>query len=226
MVIRMLPIWATTIIFWIVYTQMTTFSVSHATTMDRHIGSFFQIPAASLTVFFVGNILVTVPIYDLLIVPLASHVLHNPQGLTPLQHIAMGFILSILTMVAAALTELKRLRATRSYGLMDDPTAFFLVGAREAFIYIDQLDFFLRECPKCMKTMSTGIFLSTLSLGFFLSSLLVSSDSSSSTQAGFFVQSACKLGEMILIPSVLLIHWWRGSLWKYCNLQEKTLMKL
>ncbi|KAJ4950225.1 hypothetical protein NE237_027057 [Protea cynaroides] len=186
MVIRMLPIWATTIIFWTVYAQMTTFSVSQATTMDRHIGSSFQIPAASLTVFFVGSILITVPIYDRLIVPLAYHVSHNPQGLTPLQRIAVGLVLSILAMVAAALTELKRLRAARLYGLTDDPTAviplsvfwlipqFFLVGAGEAFIYIGQLDFFLRECPKGMKTMSTGMFLSTLSLGFFLSSLLVS----------------------------------------------------
>ncbi|KAL2472476.1 Protein NRT1/PTR FAMILY 6.3 [Abeliophyllum distichum] len=50
---------------------------------------------------------------------------------------------------------------------------FFLVGAGEAFTYIGQLDFFLRECPKGMKTMSTGLFLSTLSLGFFFSSILV-----------------------------------------------------
>lgn len=51
---------------------------------------------------------------------------------------------------------------------------FFLVGAGEAFCYMGQLDFFLRECPKGMKTMSTGMFLSTLSLGFFTSSALVS----------------------------------------------------
>ncbi|CAM8888219.1 unnamed protein product [Rhodiola kirilowii] len=50
---------------------------------------------------------------------------------------------------------------------------FLLVGAGEAFTYIGQLDFFLRECPKGMKTMSTGLFLSTLSLGFFFSSILV-----------------------------------------------------
>lgn len=50
---------------------------------------------------------------------------------------------------------------------------FLLVGSGEAFVYIGQLDFFLRECPKGMKTMSTGLFLSTLSLGFFVSSVLV-----------------------------------------------------
>ncbi|KAJ6703745.1 PROTEIN NRT1/ PTR FAMILY 6.3 [Salix viminalis] len=159
MVVRMIPIWATTIIFWTVYAQMTTFSVSQATTMDRHIGKSFRIPAASLTVFFVG--------------------------LTPLRRIGVGLVLSIVAMIAAALTEKKRLRAARLHGLTDDPTAeiplsvfwlvpqFFFVGSGEAFTYIGQLDFFLRECPKGMKTMSTGLFLSTLSLGFFVSSSLV-----------------------------------------------------
>ncbi|KAJ7952481.1 Protein NRT1/ PTR FAMILY 6.3 [Quillaja saponaria] len=185
MVLRMLPIWATTIIFWTIYAQMTTFSVSQAATMDRHIGKSFQIPAASLTVFFVGSILLTVPVYDRIITPIARNLLKNPQGLTPLQRIGVGLVFSIFAMVAAALTELKRLRAARSHGLTDDPTAviplsvfwlvpqFFLVGSGEAFTYIGQLDFFLRECPKGMKTMSTGLFLSTVSLGFFLSSLLV-----------------------------------------------------
>ncbi|GMI76373.1 CHLORINA 1, ARABIDOPSIS THALIANA NITRATE TRANSPORTER 1, nitrate transporter 1.1 [Hibiscus trionum] len=184
LVLRMLPIWATTIIFWTVYAQMTTFSVSQATTMDCHIGKF-KIPPASLTVFFVASILLTVPVYDRLIVPIARKVLKNPQGLTPLQRIAVGLVLSIIAMTAAALTEIKRLRTASSHGLTDNPTAqipltvfrlvpqFLLVGAGEAFTYIGQLDFFLRECPKGMKTMSTGLFLSTLSLGFFVSSLLV-----------------------------------------------------
>ncbi|TYJ06476.1 hypothetical protein E1A91_A12G236300v1 [Gossypium mustelinum] len=184
LVVRMLPIWTTTIIFWTVYAQMTTFSVSQATTMDRHIGTF-QIPPASLTVFFVGSILLTVPIYDKIIAPIARKVLKNPQGLTPLQRIGVGLVLSIIAMIAAALTEIKRLRSASSHGLTNDPSAqipmsvfwlipqFLLVGAGEAFTYIGQLDFFLRECPKGMKTMSTGLFLSTLSLGFFVSSVLV-----------------------------------------------------
>ncbi|KAK2994850.1 hypothetical protein RJ640_012813 [Escallonia rubra] len=186
LVIRMLPIWATTIMFWTVYAQMTTFSVSQATTMDRHIGKSFQIPAASLTVFFVGSILLTVPVYDRVIVPVARRLLKNPHGLTPLQRMGVGLVLSTLAMAAAAVTEIKRLHVARSHNMVNDPKAviplsvfwlvpqFFLVGSGEAFTYIGQLDFFLRECPKGMKTMSTGLFLSTLSLGFFFSSILVS----------------------------------------------------
>ncbi|KAI3501098.1 hypothetical protein L1887_28956 [Cichorium endivia] len=185
MVITMLPIWATTIMFWTIYAQMTTFSVSQATTMDRHIGKSFLIPPASLTVFFVGSILLTVPVYDRIIVPIAKRFLKHPQGLSPLQRIGVGLVMSALAMVAAALTEIKRLHMAQTHGLVNDPSKvvplsvfwlvpqFFLVGSGEAFTYIGQLDFFLRECPKGMKTMSTGLFLSTLSLGFFFSSLLV-----------------------------------------------------
>ncbi|KAJ3681876.1 hypothetical protein LUZ60_014449 [Juncus effusus] len=175
-VVRMLPTWATTIMFWTIYAQVVTFSVSQATRMDRHIGRSFQIPAGSLTVFFVGSILLTVPIYDRLILPVARGFTKNPQGMSPLQRISVGLIFSILAMVAAALTERKRLQEAHNgftlsvFWLVPQ---FFLVGSGEAFTYIGQLDFFLKECPKGMKTMSTGLFLSTLSLGFFLSSVLV-----------------------------------------------------
>lgn len=153
--------------------------------MNRHIGKSFQIPAASLTVFFVGSILLTVPVYDRIIVPLARKVLKNPLGITPLQRMGVGLVLSIFAMVVAALAEIKRLNVARAHGLVHDPTIvvplsvfwlipqFFLVGSAEAFTYIGQLDFFPRKFPKGMKTMSTGFFLSTLSLGFFFSSILV-----------------------------------------------------
>lgn len=186
MIVRMLPIWATTIEFWTIHAQMTTFSVSQAVTMDRHIGSKFQIPPASMTAFLIASILLTVPIYDRLVAPIAARLFKNPQGLTPLRRVGVGLFLATIAMVVAAVTEIKRLQVAKSHGLVHDPNAvlpmtvfwlipqFILTGAGEAMIYAGQLDFFLRECPKGMKTMSTGLFLSTLSLGFFFSSVVVS----------------------------------------------------
>ncbi|MED6179875.1 hypothetical protein PIB30_004930 [Stylosanthes scabra] len=148
MMVRLLPVWATTIIFWTTYAQMITFSVEQASTMERNIGSF-QIPA----------------------------------GFTSLQRIAIGLVLSIFGMVAASVGEKKRLSVAKS--VTGNPGTlpisvfllipqFFLVGSGEAFIYTGQLDFFITQSPKGMKTMSTGLFLTTLSLGFFVSSFLVS----------------------------------------------------
>ncbi|XP_031483299.1 protein NRT1/ PTR FAMILY 6.3-like [Nymphaea colorata] len=182
LVLSMMPIWATTIIFWTAYAQMTTFSVQQATTMDRRLVGSFQIPAASLTVFFVGSVLVVVPIYDRAVVPIARRFTGRREGITTLQRIGVGLVLSILAMVASALTEIKRLSVAHATPSPSGTVPlsvfwlvpqFFLVGAGEAFTYIGQLDFFLRECPAAMKTMSTGMFLSTLSLGFFFSSALV-----------------------------------------------------
>eukprot|EP00252_Welwitschia_mirabilis_P003144 TRINITY_DN13229_c0_g1_i1.p1 TRINITY_DN13229_c0_g1~~TRINITY_DN13229_c0_g1_i1.p1 ORF type:complete len:607 (+),score=40.92 TRINITY_DN13229_c0_g1_i1:161-1981(+) len=185
MVMRMIPIWATTIMFWTIYAQMTTFSVEQATTMDTHVGSHFKIPPASLTVFFVGSILITVPIYDRIVIPIARKWTKRPQGISPLQRIGIGLIFSMLAMVSAALVELKRLHVAHKHGLQNSKATvplsvfwlipqFFFVGSGEAFTYIGQLDFFIRESPEGMKSMSTGLFLSTLALGFFVSSFLVS----------------------------------------------------
>ncbi|MQL91270.1 hypothetical protein Taro_023879 [Colocasia esculenta] len=181
MMARLLPVWATTIIFWTTYAQMITFSVEQASTMERWIGGFL-IPAGSLTVFFVGAILITLAFYDRVIMPFWKK-WKGKDGFSNLQRIGLGLVLSTVGMAAAALAEVKRLSVARSVG-SDTATLpisvfnlipqFFLVGAGEAFIYTGQLDFFITRSPKGMKTMSTGLFLSTLSLGFFVSSFLVS----------------------------------------------------
>ncbi|KAF8042748.1 hypothetical protein BT93_A1163 [Corymbia citriodora subsp. variegata] len=181
MMTRLLPVWATTIIFWTAYAQMITFSVEQASTMERSIGSF-QIPAGSLTVFFVVAIMITLAVYDRFIMPLWKKWKGKP-GFSSLQRIAIGLVLSTLGMAAAAITEKKRLSVAASVGRTTAtlPVSvfllipqFFLVGSGEAFIYTGQLDFFITQSPKGMKTMSTGLFLTTLSLGFFVSSFLVS----------------------------------------------------
>ncbi|KAJ3701999.1 hypothetical protein LUZ61_005704 [Rhynchospora tenuis] len=219
MMIRLLPVWATTILFWTIYAQLITFSVEQATTLERTIGTF-QIPAGSLTVFFVGAILITLAVYDRVIMPLCrrwkgtegigwkkkktrgscckflttnhlkkishmiidANMLHSCLGFTNLQRIGIGLAMSIVGMIAAALTEWRRLSVARSSGSITTlPMSvftlipqFFLVGSGEAFIYTGQLDFFITKSPKSMKTMSTGLCLTTISLGFFISSFLVS----------------------------------------------------
>ncbi|ONM41515.1 protein NRT1/ PTR FAMILY 6.2 [Zea mays] len=183
MVARLMPVWATTILFWTIYAQMITFSVEQATTMDRRMGGF-EIPAASLTVFFVGAIMLTLAFYDRVFVPLCRSLMTGRQGLTNLEKIGIGLVLSIVGMAAAAISEKKRLAVAATSGVAGHGSLpisvfmltpqFLLVGAGEAFIYTGQLDFFITRSPKSMKTMSTGLFLTTLSLGFFLSSALVS----------------------------------------------------
>ncbi|TYH44157.1 hypothetical protein ES332_D11G174300v1 [Gossypium tomentosum] len=176
MVLKLLPIWSTCILFWTIYSQMTTFTIHQATAMHRTVGSFV-IPAGSFSAFLVITILLFTSLNEKVFVPLARKLTHNVQGITCLQRIGIGLILSIAAMVGAAIVEKERRQRAIQKEIKLSAfwlfIQFFLVGCGEAFAYVGQLEFFIREAPDRMKSMSTGLFLSTISMGFFVSSLLV-----------------------------------------------------
>ncbi|PIM99254.1 H+/oligopeptide symporter [Handroanthus impetiginosus] len=181
MMIRILPIWATTIMYYVVHAQMITFAVLQASSMRRSIGSF-EVPAGSFNAFFIGAILLALGIYDRVIIPLWKKK-KGTLGLTNLQKITLGLAISISSMVVAAVVETKRLKVAKSMSTTVSilpVSAFLLVpqfvlaGAAEGFVYSGQLDFFLTESPKGMKAVSTSLFLTTIAFGFFLSTAIVS----------------------------------------------------
>ncbi|XP_020596763.1 protein NRT1/ PTR FAMILY 6.4 [Phalaenopsis equestris] len=177
MVLKLLPIWAACIMFWTIYSQMTTFSVEQATYMNRRIGSFAY-PSGSLSLFLFITVLVVTSLNEKLFVPLARRFTHNVQGITSLQRVGIGLIFSVLAMAVAAAGEMGRGGRLQNEGKNSISVfwlvpQFCLVGMGEGFAYVGQLEFFIREAPEKMKSMSTGLFLSTLSMGFFLSSVLV-----------------------------------------------------
>ncbi|KAL6140171.1 hypothetical protein ACLB2K_058472 [Fragaria x ananassa] len=176
LVFKLLPIWSTCILFWTVYSQMTTFTIEEATFMNRKVGSF-EIPAGSFSAFLFITILLFTSLNEKLFVPLARKLTKSPQGLTSLQRVGIGLVFSTVAMIAAAIVEKQRREIAvdhntkiRAFWLVPQ---YFLVGAGEAFLYVGQLEFFIREAPDRMKSMSTGLFLSTISMGFYVSSLLV-----------------------------------------------------
>ncbi|XP_061962061.1 protein NRT1/ PTR FAMILY 6.4-like [Populus nigra] len=177
MVLKLIPIWSTCILFWTVYSQMTTFTIEQATFMNRKVGSLV-IPSGSYSTFLFITILLFTSLNERLFIPLARKITRNAQGLTSLQRIGIGLFLSILAMVAAAIIEKERRETVIQQNTMISAfwlvPQYFLVGAGEAFVYVGQLEFFIREAPERMKSMSTGLFLSSISMGFFVSSLLVS----------------------------------------------------
>ncbi|KAL1197482.1 Protein NRT1/ PTR FAMILY 6.4 [Cardamine amara subsp. amara] len=177
LVMKLMPIWATNILFWTIYSQMTTFTVEQATFMDRQLGSF-TVPAGSYSAFLILTILLFTSLNERVFVPLTRRLTKRPQGITSLQRIGVGLVFSMAAMAVSAAIEKNRREAAVSNGTKISAfwlvPQFFLVGAGEAFAYVGQLEFFIREAPERMKSMSTGLFLSTISMGFFVSSLLVS----------------------------------------------------
>ncbi|QCD78021.1 solute carrier family 15 [Vigna unguiculata] len=194
-VLRLLPVWATGIIFSTVYGQMSTLFVLQGQTMNTHVGnSSFKIPPASLSIFDTLSVIFWVPVYDRIIVPVARKFTGHKNGLTQLQRMGVGLFISIFSMVAAAILELIRLKMVRKhnyYQLEEIPMTifwqvpqYFVIGCAEVFYFIGQLEFFYEQAPDAMRSFCSALSLLTVALGQYLSSLLVTIVTKISTRNG------------------------------------------
>ncbi|XP_072961202.1 protein NRT1/ PTR FAMILY 8.1-like [Typha angustifolia] len=184
-VVRLLPIWASGIIFSTVYGQMGTMFVLQGDTMDPHMGPHFKIPAASLSIFDTISVIVWVPIYDRIIVPAVRRFTGRERGFTQLTRMGIGLVISIFPMLAAGILEVVRLRIVARHNLYDSEDdavpmsifwqipQYFIVGAAEVFTFVGQLEFFYDQAPDAMRSMCSALSLTTVALGNYLSTLLV-----------------------------------------------------
>ncbi|XP_042460457.1 protein NRT1/ PTR FAMILY 4.6-like [Zingiber officinale] len=102
--------------------------------MDTRVGRL-TVPPVSLPVFLVVFIMAIAPLYDHAIVPLARRATRNKIGITHLQRIGFGLVLSVVAMAVAAVVEAKRKwvtmqvveakrkRVARQRGVGDDAVA-------------------------------------------------------------------------------------------------------
>jgi peptide/histidine transporter 3/4 len=192
--VRMFPIWATTIIFSAVYAQNSSLFVEQGMVLDKRVGPV-NIPPASLSTFDVISVIIWIPLYDRILVPIARKFTGKEKGFSELQRIGIGLVLSILAMVSAALVELKRLEVARSEGLIHEKVnvpmsilwqipQYFLVGAAEVFTAIGQVDFFYDQGPDAMRSLCSAFALVTVSLGDYVSSFILTLVSYITTEGG------------------------------------------
>ncbi|KAF5746679.1 Nitrate transporter 1.2 [Tripterygium wilfordii] len=183
-VLKILPIFACTIMLNCCLAQLSTFSVQQAATMDTNLGSL-KVPPASLPVFPVLFIMILAPIYDHLIIPFARRVTKSEMGISHLQRIGIGLVLSIIAMAVAALVEIKRKRVATNRGQLDEtnplPITFFWVafqysflGSADLFSLAGLLEFFFTEAPASMRSLATSLSFASLAMGYYLSSVIVS----------------------------------------------------
>ncbi|RVW15930.1 Protein NRT1/ PTR family 8.2 [Vitis vinifera] len=108
-ILRLLPVWATGILFSTVYSQMSTMFVLQGNTMDQHMGPNFKIPSASLSLFDTLSVIFWAPVYDRIIVPFARKFTGHERGFTQLQRMGIGLVISIISMIVAGILEVIRL---------------------------------------------------------------------------------------------------------------------
>ncbi|KAL8102233.1 hypothetical protein AgCh_026934 [Apium graveolens] len=193
-IIGLLPILASGIIFYAAYSQMSTLFVLQGNTMDLHMGTSFEIPSASLSLFNIVSVISCVVVYDRVIIPSAKRITGHKNGFSQLQRIGIGLALLIFAMLCAGTLELMRLKMVKKhnyYELQHVPMSvfwqvpqYFIIGCAEVFTCIGQLEFFYEQAPDAMRSLCSALSLTTSALGNYLSTLLVSIVTDVSTRNG------------------------------------------
>ncbi|KAL3520129.1 hypothetical protein ACH5RR_018278 [Cinchona calisaya] len=186
-ILRIFPIFCCTIIMTLCLAQLQTFSVQQGTTMDTNITKHFQVPPASLPIIPIIFLIVLIPIYDRVIVPFIRRFTGLPTGITYLQRVGIGLVLSAVSMATAALVEVKRKNVARSHNMIDalpilQPLPinvfwlsfqYFIFGIADMFTYVGLLEFFYSQTPKKLKALSSCFMWTSMSLGYYLSTIVV-----------------------------------------------------
>ncbi|KAL0911553.1 hypothetical protein M5K25_019702 [Dendrobium thyrsiflorum] len=179
LLIRIIPIWASGIIFFISISQQWTFSVLQSLTMDRHLGSGgFQVPAASVGIISLVALTLFIPVYDRVLVPVLGRITGQETGLSLLQRQGVGLFVSAVSMVVAGVVEGMRRRegaaavAGMSAVLWLSPQ-LVLMGVAEAFNAVGQVEFYNQQFPEQMQTVAGSLFYCSLAGAGYLSSVLI-----------------------------------------------------
>ncbi|KAJ0785544.1 putative proton-dependent oligopeptide transporter family, MFS transporter superfamily [Helianthus annuus] len=184
-VLRLVPIWFSCLTYATVLSQTSTLFTKQGATMDRSIGSTFELPASSLQSFLSLSVVILIPIYGTILVPVTRTVTNIPSGITMLQRIGTGIFISIVSMVVGAVVESKRLKTACEYGLVDDPNAtipmkiwwllpqYLLAGGSEVFTMVGMQEFFYDQMPSDLKSVGLVLYLSVMGIGSFLSGFLI-----------------------------------------------------
>ncbi|XVE68013.1 hypothetical protein DITRI_Ditri09bG0034200 [Diplodiscus trichospermus] len=183
-VLRLLPIWTMLLMFAVIFQQPATFFTKQGMTMERNIGRNFKIPPATLQSAITLSIILLMPLYDKVLIPITQMVTRNKKGISVMQRMGVGMFLSIIAMIIAAVVEMKRLEISRKIGVQESKTVpisifwllpqYVLLGISDIFTVIGMQEFFYNEVPVRMRTMGFALYTSVFGVGSFLSALMIS----------------------------------------------------
>nr|CAB3495061.1 unnamed protein product [Digitaria exilis] len=187
MLLRMLPVWASMVLFFTATAQMSSTFIEQGAVMDTGVGPF-TVPPASLATFDVISVMVCIPIYDAVLVPLARRATGKDRGLSQLQRIGVGLALSVVGMAYAAVVEGRRLALVRAHmpamSIMWQAPAFAVLGAGEVFAAIGTLEYFYDQSPEGMKSLGSALAYLTIAAGNYLNSAVLAAVAAATTASG------------------------------------------
>ncbi|CAN6442883.1 unnamed protein product [Victoria cruziana] len=193
--ISLIPIWLAVLIYGVSVAQGDGFFIKQAYVMDRHITPTIEVPAGTILTIITISMVISVGLYDRLVVPILRRLTGNERGITILQRIGIGIFLSIAFLVAAALVEKKRRDSPVPINFLWLCPQLMLVAFCEIFAFVGLQEFFYGQVPHNMKSLGIGIYLSVFGVSNLLSSILISAVDFLTTrrgQSGWFAEDLNK----------------------------------
>ncbi|KAF7806158.1 Protein NRT1/ PTR FAMILY 2.11 [Senna tora] len=188
--VRVIPIWVSAILYYLVIVQQHTIMVFQALQSDRRLGknTNFKIPAATYYVFLMLSLTLWLPIYDRVIVPLLRRLTGKEGGVTLLQRMGIGIFLAILSMLVSAVVEQSRRSMALSSpigvqprkGAISSMSALWLIpqltlaGLADAFTSVGQVEFYYKQFPENMRSIAGALFYCGIAGSSYLSTFLIS----------------------------------------------------
>ncbi|KAL8161086.1 hypothetical protein V2J09_012575 [Rumex salicifolius] len=173
LVLNIIPIWLTSMMIGVNLSQSSTFFVKQGGAMNRTITSDFKLPPASIYALSGVGIIISVTIYDRILLPFLRRITGSEHGITILKRIGTGMAISTISMVIAALVERKRLRSDAILSVFWLAPQFLVLGMGEGFVLVGLQEYFYEEVPDSMRSLGMAMYLSVIGIGSFLSSLLI-----------------------------------------------------
>ncbi|KAK9064304.1 hypothetical protein SSX86_015684 [Deinandra increscens subsp. villosa] len=185
--LAMVPVFGCSFIMTLCLAQLQTFSVQQGVTMDIKLTNSFNIPPASLPIIPVLFLLFLIPVYDQIFVPLMRKFTGIPTGITYLQRVGVGLVLSAISMTIAGIMEVKRKNVAKHHNMLDAipllqplpisvfwlSIQYFVFGIADMFTYVGLLEFFYSQAPKSIKSISSCFLWTSMAVGYFMSSITV-----------------------------------------------------
>ncbi|KAK7292889.1 hypothetical protein RJT34_15745 [Clitoria ternatea] len=181
LIINMIPIWVSTLPFGICAAQTSTFFIKQGTTLNRKIVNGFEVPPASILTIAAFGMIISVAIYDKILVPFLRRLTENERGINILKRIGIGMLFSVTTMIVAALVEKKRLDAVERDPLKGSLSMsvfwlapqFLIIGFGDGLTLVGLQEYFYDQVPDSMRSLGIAFYLSVIGAASFLSSMLI-----------------------------------------------------
>lgn len=176
LVLNMITIWLTSLMFGVCVAQSSTFFVKQGQFMNRKLGKTFEIPQASIYALAAVGMIISVTLYEKIIVPTLRRSTGNERGLNILQRIGIGMVFPVVAMGVAALVEMKRLKSAKEGIVLSVfwlAPQYLIIGLGDGLTLVGLQEYFYDQVPDSMRSLGIAVYLSVIGGGSFLSSFLI-----------------------------------------------------